>query len=227
MNRGSAEALTALVSRQAISDAVFRELVEALPVAIYMTDAQGRLTYFNAAAIKLSGRTPELGTDKWCVTWKLFLPNGTPLPHDQCPMAVALRGDDVPTGIECIAERPDGTRFWFMPSPAVLRDGEGRIIGGINLLMDITDRRNAEMEAKEQFRAIVDTTPECVKIVARDGTLLFMNPPGLGLTLRTLRQWRLRTYATLSRQRTASDFARSMKWFAAAKRVPFNSTSSD
>jgi PAS domain S-box-containing protein len=150
-------------------------------VAIYTTDAEGRLTYFNAAATRLSGRTPELGTDKWCVTWKIFLPDGTLLPHDQCPMALALKGAEVPTGIECIAERPDGTRFWFSPCPAVIRDAEGRITGGINLLMDITDRKNVEIEANEQFRAIVETTPECVKIVASDGTLLFMNTPGLDM----------------------------------------------
>jgi PAS domain-containing protein len=84
-------------------------------VAIYTTDPEGRLTYFNPAAIKLSSRTPELGTDKWCVTWKIFLPDGTLLPHDQCPMAVALKGDEVPAGIECIAERQDGTAFGLPP----------------------------------------------------------------------------------------------------------------
>jgi len=173
--------LTALVGSGESDNRAFRELVEALPVAIYTTDAEGRLTYFNAAATKLSGRTPELGTDKWCVTWKMFLPDGTLLPHDQCPMALALKGADVPTGIECIAERPDGTRFWFSPCPAVVRNAEGRITGGINLLTDITDRKNAEIEANEQFRAIVETTPECVKIVASDGTLLFMNTPGLDM----------------------------------------------
>jgi two-component system, chemotaxis family, sensor kinase Cph1 len=156
-------------------------IVETLPVAVYATDAEGRLTYFNDAARRLSGRTPELGTDKWCVTWKIFLPDGTALPHDQCPMALALKGVTVPNGIECIAERPDGTRFWFTPYPAVLRDGEGRIVGGVNVLVDITDRKNAEIEATEQFRTIIETTPECVKIVARDGTLLFMNPQGLGM----------------------------------------------
>jgi PAS domain S-box-containing protein len=176
-----AKALTAFVAGGDLENSVFRELVEALPVAIYTTDAGGRLTYFNAAAAKLSGRVPELGTDKWCVTWKIFLPDGTPLPHDQCPMALALKGVEVPTGIECIAERPDGTRFWFTPCPAVVRDAQGRIIGGINLLMDITDRKVSEMEANEQFRAIIETTPECVKIVASDGTLLFMNPPGLAM----------------------------------------------
>src|ERR1700736_3541113 len=146
-----------------------------------MTDAQGRLTYFNAAAVTLSGRVPEIGTDQWCITWKIFLPDGTPLPHDQCPMAIALKGGQVPSGIECIAERPDGTRFWFTPCPAVLRDAEGRIIGGINLLVDITERKIAEMEATEHFRTILDTTPECVKIVASDGTLLHMNPAGLAM----------------------------------------------
>ena len=181
MMSGGAKALTAFVAGGDLEDSVFRELVEALPVAIYTTDAEGRLTYFNAAAVKLSGRVPELGTDKWCVTWKIFLPDGTLLPHDECPMAIALKGAEVPTGIECIAERPDGSRFWFTPCPAVVRNAEGRIIGGINLLMDITDRKHAEIEAKEQFRAIVETTPECVKIIAPDGTLLFMNSPGLAM----------------------------------------------
>jgi PAS domain S-box-containing protein len=163
------------------TNVLFRQMLEALPAAIYTTDPQGRLTYFNAAAVKLSGRTPQLGTDQWCVTWKIFLADGTPLPHDQCPMAVALRGRTVANGIEYIAERPDGTRFWFTPYPAVVRDSEGQIAGGINLLIDITDRKNAEIEANEHFRAIVETTPECVKIVAPDGTLLFMNSPGLAM----------------------------------------------
>src|SRR5580698_199136 len=181
MIAGGTEALTSFVAGGNFENRGFREMVEALPVAIYTTDAEGRLTYFNSAAVKLSGRAPEIGTDKWCVTWKIFLPDGTPLPHDQCPMAVALKGAEVPTGIECIAKRPDGTRFWFTPCPAVIRDAEGRITGGINLLVDITDRKNAEIEAREQFRAIVETTPDCVKVVAPDGTLLFMNTPGLAM----------------------------------------------
>lgn len=75
-------------------------------------------------------------------------------------MALALRGVTVPNGIECVAERPDGTRFWFMPYPAVLRDGEGRIVAGVNVLVDITDRKNPEVEPREQFRTIIETTPE-------------------------------------------------------------------
>jgi PAS domain S-box-containing protein len=164
-----------------ISDTVFHVMMDALPVAIYMTDADVRLTDFNSATVRLSGSTPEIGTDKWCITWKMFRADGTSLPRDRCPMALALKGDEVPASMECIAERPDGTRLWFMPYPAVIRDTQGCIIGGINLLIDITDRKNAEMEASEQFRTIVETTPECVKIVAPDGTLLFMNPSGLGM----------------------------------------------
>jgi PAS domain S-box-containing protein len=87
-----------------------RELLEALPAAIYTTDAAGRITYYNQAAVEFSGRRPILGSDEWCVTWRLFTPDGTPLPHDQCPMAVALREGRPVRGAEAIAERPDGTR---------------------------------------------------------------------------------------------------------------------
>ena len=181
MIAGEVKGLTELAAGGDQANSVFRKMIESLPAAIYTTDAQGRLTYFNAAAVALAGRIPELGSQQWCITWKIFLPDGTPVPHDQCPMAIALQGGIPADGSEFIAERPDGTRFWFTPYPAVLRDSEGRITGGINLLVDITARKKIEIEALEHFRAIVDTTPECVKTVADDGTLLEMNAAGLAM----------------------------------------------
>jgi PAS domain S-box-containing protein len=158
---------------------LFGAMVDALPVASYITDAEGHLKYFNPAAVKLSGRVPELGTDQWCVTWKLFRLDGTPLPHDQCPMAIALKGGEVPGGIECIAERPDGTRLWFTPYPVVLRDAQGKIIGGMNLLVDITDRKKAEVEAVEalrQLRLITDNMDVGVTRCTRDHRYLWVSP---------------------------------------------------
>jgi len=124
------------------------ELLAAIPAAIYTTDAEGKITYFNQAAVEFSGRTPVLGSDEWCVSWKLFLPDGTPLPHDQCPMAVALKEGRVVRGAEAVAERPDGTRVPFIPFPTPLRDSSGRITGAINMLVDISERRQAESQQR-------------------------------------------------------------------------------
>jgi PAS domain-containing protein len=71
----------------AFCDRQWHELLDALPAAIYTTDAAGRVTFFNQAAVEFSGRTPELGTDRWCVTWRLYWPDGRPMAHDECPMA--------------------------------------------------------------------------------------------------------------------------------------------
>ncbi|OCK56968.1 PAS domain S-box protein [Bradyrhizobium sp. LMTR 3] len=124
------------------------ELLAAIPAAVYTTDAQGKITYFNPAAVEFSGRTPALGSDEWCVTWKLFNPDGTPLPHDQCPMAVALKEGRVVRGAEAVAERPDGTRVPFIPFPTPLRDTSGQITGAINMLVDISERRQAETQQR-------------------------------------------------------------------------------
>src|SRR5579872_1183941 len=143
------------------SERRFRDMIDVLPAAIYTTDAEGRLTHFNPAAVRLSGRTPELGTDQWCVTWKLFWPDGSRMQHDECPMAVALKEGRILDGVEAIAERPDGTRFWFIPYPRLLRDDEGRITGGINMLLDITDRKRAD-SANNLLAAIVDSSDDAI-----------------------------------------------------------------
>jgi PAS domain S-box-containing protein len=124
-----------------------RDVLEALPAAVYTTDADGRITFYNRAAVEMAGRTPEPG-DAWCVTWRLYRTDGTPLSHDECPMAIALRERRIVRGEEAVAERPDGTRVPFIPYPTPLFDEGGRLVGAVNMLVDITDRKQAETRQK-------------------------------------------------------------------------------
>jgi PAS domain S-box-containing protein len=130
------------------SERRLQELITAIPAAIYTTDAEGRITYFNEAAVELAGRTPTIGSDEWCVTWKLYRPDGTPLPHDECPMAIALKEGRLIRNAEAVAERPDGTRVPFIPYPTPLRDSTGKIVGAINMLVDVSERKQAETQQR-------------------------------------------------------------------------------
>jgi PAS domain S-box-containing protein len=130
------------------SEQRLQELLAAIPAAIYTTDADGKITYFNQTAVELAGRIPTLGSDEWCVTWKLYLPDGTPLPHDQCPMAIALKEGRPVRGVEAVAERPDGTRVPFIPFPTPLFDASGKVTGAINMLVDLSERKQAETQQR-------------------------------------------------------------------------------
>jgi PAS domain S-box-containing protein len=127
------------------TEARHRAILESLPIALYTVDPQGRLTYCNRAAAEFAGREPEIGVDRWCVTSKLFTLDGEPLPQDQCPMAQAIRDGAPRLGVdEVIAEAPDGRRRRFIPFATPLRDPDGRIVGGLNMLADVTAIRAAE-----------------------------------------------------------------------------------
>ncbi len=130
------------------SERRLQELLGAIPAAIYTTDAHGRVTYYNQAAAELAGREPVIGSDEWCVSWKLFRPDGTPLPHDECPMAVALKEGRTIRDAEAVLERPDGVRIPFIPYPTPLRNEAGELVGAINMLVDISERRHAETQQR-------------------------------------------------------------------------------
>ena len=57
---------------------------------------------------------------------ELYWPDGTPLPHDECPMALALKENRPIRGTEAVAERPDGVPVPFIPYPTPLHDASGR-----------------------------------------------------------------------------------------------------
>jgi PAS domain-containing protein len=113
--------------------------LDSFPVAIYVTDRNGFITYFNPACIDFAGREPTVLQDRWDVTWKLYTNNGNFLPHDRCPMAIAIQTKRAVRGITAVAERPDKTRINFLPFPTPVIGEAGELLGGINMLIDITD----------------------------------------------------------------------------------------
>lgn len=127
-----------------VLNSTFRQLLDALPAAIYITDAKGRLTFYNCAAVQFSGREPELGTDRWCVSPRLYYPDGAPMRLDECPMAIAVKEDRPVCGVEAVIERPDGTRVHFLSCPTPLHDPSGALVGAVNMLVDISERKEAE-----------------------------------------------------------------------------------
>lgn len=125
-------------------DCSWRDMMEFMPIAACLFDAEGRILWYNAAAVQLWGRHPDPERDRWCGFMRKYWPDGSTMQSDQSPPALILQGRVMQPGFEAMAERPDGSRVYFIPLLRALHDARGEVIGGINMLLDITERRQAE-----------------------------------------------------------------------------------
>ena len=140
----------------------FHHLLDTLPAGAYTCDADGLITYFNEHALELWGRAPKLNDpiDRFCGSFRLLAADGTAIPHDQCWMARALKTRREYDG-EIVIERPDGERRTVLAHVNPIRDGSGEVLGAVNVLVDITDRKHAEDivktadRSKNEFLAIL------------------------------------------------------------------------
>jgi len=121
-----------------------RQLADYLPEAVYSCDLDGRVVDFNLAAVTLWGRAPQIGTEFWCGSKAMFTLDGTALPHDECPVAIAIKERREVGRVEAMIERPDGERRYVLAHPRLIRDECGEVTGAVNVVVDITDRRHAE-----------------------------------------------------------------------------------
>lgn len=116
----------------------YMQLIESLPAAFYYCDASGKLELYNRASITLWGKEPSISDRSWCGLVKAYKTNGEPYSLEECPLALTFKEGKIIPGDEFVIERPDGSRSNVVPYPEAIFDDAGNIIGGINMLVDIT-----------------------------------------------------------------------------------------
>lgn len=148
-------------------------VLDAFPEAIYVTDKYGLITFYNQAAANLWGYNPPLGKRRFCGCWKLFRADGTLLRPDECSMAVALKEQRPIRGVEAIATRPDNSQVLFLAFPTPIFDVMGSLIGGVNILVDIS-HLNVSYDIATPVEVVVDSEDA---IITKDlnGTIVKWN----------------------------------------------------
>lgn len=159
------------------SEVRYRTLFDLGPVAVYSIDAAGVIQEFNSRATELWGRAPALGDtdERFCGSLRMFRPDGSFMPYDQCPMAEIVSGKvSEVRDAEVAIERPDGSRVSVVVNIRQLKNSDGDVIGTINCFYDITDRMHAETALRDseiRYRTLFDAIDEGFCIIEKVETL--------------------------------------------------------
>ena len=134
-------------------NALLYAVVEHAQVGIIACDDRGRVVTYNPT-IRHYHREPNRGLplDEFVKGFSFFELDGvTPMDAQQSPLARAYRGEPVKEYEYKVLSR-DGEMRDRIANGGRFLDGEGRVLGAVVALQDITDQRAAEKELRRQAR---------------------------------------------------------------------------
>ena len=156
------------------ADLTFKELVHALPVAIYTCDNEGFIDFFNPAAMALWGRQPEIGKDKWHSFWNYCHADGSAMPLDECPVAITLKSGQIFSAKEIKIKKNNHPCLNLLVSPCPIFDDQHHIIGVHNTVVDVTMQKQNE-EKKAMLSALVESSDDAIISKSLQGMITSWN----------------------------------------------------
>lgn len=152
---------------------VLHQIIENSPVASFVLDAEHRVTHWNAACAKLTGRDgmDMLGGDEaWTAFYDerrpllsdMIIHGATPQDYDKAYNGACRRSAIVDNAYEVEAFFPDmgdGGR-WLFFTAAPLMDAQGTVVGAIETLQDVTQRRRSDEELRRHRDQLEDLVAE-------------------------------------------------------------------
>jgi PAS domain S-box-containing protein len=176
MSLDGGNALTAAPALDA--PALHQQLLEAVRESIYVVDRAQRILYVNRALEEASDMAAAAFVGR--TSAEMFPSLHAQGLGDLIDRALAGERADAPR--LPFRDARSGAEGWLSLRVSPLRAPGGGVPGAIVASRDITERTRLEealAASKNHLRAILESEPECVKLTARDGSLLHMNPAGL------------------------------------------------
>jgi PAS domain S-box-containing protein len=164
-----------------------RAILDVLPIGIFIADARGRIVEANKAITGAWGENfpmPEdiAGYDVYKGRW---VDDGRAIKATDWALARAIMRGETSVGEMIDVERFDGSTGTILDSAVPMYDDEGRIIGGIAVVQDITALRRLESQAAEYatreaearatLQTILDTAPVGVVVTQTDGQISYFS----------------------------------------------------
>lgn len=152
------------------------QFFECLPVACYACDRMGNITDYNSRSVELWGRAPQ-ATDRFTGAHKLLDARGDLLAPEATGIAFLLRSGlpqiNRQINRELVIEKPDGKRVTVLSNVAPLLDEGGTLVGALDVLQDITDRRWSE-DARRLAERVSASARVAAEVVQLKPALLSM-----------------------------------------------------
>ena len=150
------ELAAALLQQQILLEAVITDL----PIALVACDTSGRITHHNRAAVRLHGiqaldAAPGRSSSEQGPSSAIFLADGvTPVPPEERPLARALRGETI-SNLELVVAPPAASPRSILSSARRLLGPEGELLGAVAVVLDTTERKQAEMELERAHKELI------------------------------------------------------------------------
>jgi PAS domain S-box-containing protein len=156
------EVVNTLLKEEEFLSTIFRSMEE----GIMACDANGILTRFNQAARVFFG-TPEepISADQWASHYNLYFPDGkTLMRQEDTPLFRALQGEQV-HNIEMMIIPKQGIARTLVTSGQNLKDPDGKIIGAVITMHDLTERKKSEealLKSEGRYRQLLDSITDYI-----------------------------------------------------------------